>query len=72
MTDVLFFILLFLVVVVARQVHHILSEIIQGGLVLETNVEEIDQAGACLLILFGRIGVVDNSSFVRSFVFFLL
>ncbi len=27
------------------QVHHILAEIIQGGLVLETNVEEIDLAG---------------------------
>lgn len=27
------------------QVHHILSEIIQGGLVLETNVDEIDSAG---------------------------
>lgn len=27
------------------QVHHILAEIVQGGLVLETNVEEIDQAG---------------------------
>ena len=27
------------------QAHHILSEIIQGGLVLETNVEEIDNAG---------------------------
>jgi AP-3 complex subunit sigma len=27
------------------QVHHILAEIIQGGLVLETNVEEIDQSG---------------------------
>ena len=27
------------------QVHHILSEIIQGGLVLETNVEEIDRSG---------------------------
>ncbi|CAL1696365.1 unnamed protein product [Somion occarium] len=26
------------------EVHHILSEIIQGGLVLETNVEEIDHA----------------------------
>ncbi|GJE87731.1 adaptor protein complex sigma subunit [Phanerochaete sordida] len=26
------------------EVHHILSEIIQGGLVLETNVEEIDSA----------------------------
>lgn len=26
------------------EVHHILSEIIQGGLVLETNVEEIDNA----------------------------
>jgi len=26
------------------EVHHILAEIIQGGLVLETNVEEIDQA----------------------------
>lgn len=27
------------------QVHHILAEIIQGGLVLETNVEEIDASG---------------------------
>lgn len=27
------------------QVHHILSEVIQGGLVLETNVEEIDHQG---------------------------
>lgn len=27
------------------QVHHILAEIIQGGLVLETNVDEIDNAG---------------------------
>lgn len=30
------------------KVHHILSEIIQGGLVLETNVEEIDNAGTLL------------------------
>lgn len=27
------------------KVHHILSEIIEGGLVLETNVEDIDSAG---------------------------
>ena len=27
------------------QVHHILAEIIQGGLVLETNVEDIDISG---------------------------
>ena len=27
------------------QAHHILSEIIQGGLVIETNLEEIDAAG---------------------------
>ena len=27
------------------KVHHILAEIIQGGLVLETNVEEIDASG---------------------------
>ena len=27
--------------------HHILAEIIQGGLVLETNVEEIDISGMC-------------------------
>ena len=32
------------------QAHHILSEIIQGGLVLETNVEEIDNAGTSRLI----------------------
>ncbi|CAK5265255.1 unnamed protein product [Mycena citricolor] len=30
------------------EVHHILAEIIQGGLVLETNVEEIDNAGTLL------------------------
>jgi len=28
------------------EVHHILAEIIQGGLVLETNVEEIDSSGS--------------------------
>ena len=28
------------------KVHHILAEIIQGGLVLETNVEEIDSSGS--------------------------
>lgn len=33
------------------QVHHILSEIIQGGLVLETNVEEIDDSGVQLCSL---------------------
>jgi hypothetical protein len=27
------------------QVHHILAEIIQGGLVLDTNVEDIANAG---------------------------
>jgi hypothetical protein len=32
------------------QVHHILAEIIQGGLVLETNVDEIDLSGAHLFI----------------------
>lgn len=31
-----------------RQVHHILADIIQGGLVLETNVEEIDSSGSLL------------------------
>lgn len=30
---------------VDKQVHYILSEVIQGGLVLETNVEEIAVAG---------------------------
>jgi hypothetical protein len=30
---------------VALQVHHILAELVQGGLVLETNVEEIARAG---------------------------
>lgn len=29
-----------------NKVHHILAEIIQGGLVLETNVEEIDLSGS--------------------------
>ena len=32
-----------------RQVHHILAEVIQGGLVLETNVEEIGEAGEHLV-----------------------
>lgn len=32
------------------QVHHILGEVIQGGLVLETNVEEIGEASECLII----------------------
>lgn len=36
------------------QAHHILAEIIQGGLVLETNVEEIDASG--LLIFQIMIG----------------
>ena len=27
------------------QVHHILAEIIQGGVVLETNLDEIDSSG---------------------------
>ena len=31
------------------QVHHILAQVIQGGLVLETNVDEIAQAGECFL-----------------------
>jgi hypothetical protein len=30
------------------QVHHILAEIIQGGVVLETNLEEIDSCGKSL------------------------
>lgn len=29
----------------AIKAHHILAEIIQGGLVLETNIEEIDASG---------------------------
>ncbi|KAF9229592.1 Adaptor protein complex sigma subunit [Gyrodon lividus] len=29
------------------EVHHILAEIIQGGLVLETNVDEISNSGPC-------------------------
>ena len=31
----------------SMQAHHILAEVIQGGLVLETNVNEIDRAGEC-------------------------
>lgn len=31
------------------KVHHILSEIVQGGIVLETNVEEIDESGTSVL-----------------------
>ena len=38
------------------QAHHILSEVIQGGLVLETNVEEIDRAGMVRTILGGWCG----------------
>jgi AP-3 complex subunit sigma len=32
-------------VLIPCKVHHILSEIVQGGIVLETNVEEIDESG---------------------------
>ena len=34
------------------KVHHILAEIIQGGLVLETNVDDIDLSGAYLCRFF--------------------
>lgn len=34
--------------------HHILAEIIQGGLVLETNVEEIDASGMSLPFVFSQ------------------
>lgn len=30
------------------KVHHILAEIIQGGIVLDTNVEEISTGGKCV------------------------
>lgn len=39
------------VVLTLTQVHHILSEVIQGGLVLETNVEEIDYQGTVSIYL---------------------
>lgn len=34
------------------KVHHILAELIQGGLVLETNVDEIDSSGVYLCRFF--------------------
>ena len=37
-----------------QQVHHILAEIIQGGVVLETNLEEIDSSGKSLQPPFKR------------------
>lgn len=36
--------------IVLFQVHHVLSEIIQGGLVLETNFNEISTCGKPLLL----------------------
>jgi AP-3 complex subunit sigma len=36
------------------QVHHILAEIIQGGVVLETNLEEIDSSGKSLQLPFKK------------------
>jgi hypothetical protein len=33
------------ITLIVPKAHHILAEIIQGGLVLETNVDEIDAAG---------------------------
>lgn len=39
------------------KVHHILAEIIQGGLVLETNVEEIDSSG---LLHFSAIEYISH------------
>jgi hypothetical protein len=39
------------------EVHHILAEIIQGGLVLETNVEEIDSSGLSYFCLMRYTGL---------------
>jgi hypothetical protein len=36
------------------EVHHILSEVIQGGLVLETSVDEIDNAGKLTSVIIPR------------------
>jgi AP-3 complex subunit sigma len=38
-----------------HKVHHILAEIIQGGLVLETNVDEIDSSSVYLQQFFPPI-----------------
>ena len=38
----------------APQVHHILAEVIQGGVVLETNLEEIDSSGKSLQLPFRK------------------
>lgn len=42
------------------EVNHVLSEIIQGGLVLETNINEISSCGMCYIPL-------DSSWFFRTF-----
>lgn len=49
----------FILITPNLQVHHILAEIIQGGLVLETNVEEIDVAGT----LFSQVDFPPISRF---------
>jgi hypothetical protein len=42
--------------------HHILAEVVQGGLVLETNVDEIDTAGETL----GRATELDAKLLVSA------
>lgn len=42
------------------EVHHILAEIIQGGLVLETNVEEIDSSGSSYFCLMHGMAVYET------------
>jgi hypothetical protein len=47
------------------EVHHILAEIIQGGLVLETNVEEIDSSGLSYFCLMHGIPVYEAFTWTR-------
>lgn len=48
--------------------HHILAEVIQGGLVLETNVDEIAEAGAYIRLIFvhSPLGDYDHDLRVES------
>ena len=48
-----------------QKVHHILAEIIQAGLVLETNVEEIDASGMSVPLPYEEF-LLHHDQFVRQ------
>lgn len=48
------------------EVHHVLSEIIQGGLVLETNINEISACGAFAALVSSNVAHGHSASLVSQ------